>query len=166
VGWIARIRILEVAGIFIFIIIYISSQRLTHPRIRWIPWDLSEGWFCWSTKLLLVPRSKMQSCTSVPLTCCHGVVLRCGASFTFNIRLLYISTNLFFVILPLKEKKWSYKITMLSLCYTVFVCPFQLLNHLTSFSQNMVWMLYYWRLPCQLTFEFHAVSNNMVDEQQ
>jgi hypothetical protein len=34
VGWIARIQFLEVEGIIIFIIICISSQRLTHPHIH------------------------------------------------------------------------------------------------------------------------------------
>jgi len=36
------IQILEVAGIFLFIIMYISSQRLIHSHIHSIPCDLSE----------------------------------------------------------------------------------------------------------------------------
>lgn len=38
----SMIQFLEVAGIFLFIVMYISSQRLIHSHIHSIPWDLSE----------------------------------------------------------------------------------------------------------------------------
>jgi len=49
-----------------------------------------------------------------------------------------MSTNLLFVILPLKEKKWSYKITCCLCVNAVFVWPFQILNQLASFHRTLV----------------------------